>query len=260
MSGYLPLCAFRQGLLFETCRTCAWWQTPAGTALGGAAPGGHLSDQRAADVRRRWMTSLEDTWGMTGLLLESRDSLAGGDPATRGQTDGAHPPVIVSSVHFAPTVSVPRLRDLPFGPLPESSALLFCLACAEDQSRYQAGRILHKALGRLKERGVDEVYAVAAVGAAYRPLDRDHCRFFAPEFLGVNGFEPVGENAGLILMRTDLGGILLVIDRFRAAVKDFLGNDPAPARQPGPVLDTLSSTVGTWTDLRGRCACTAVDG
>jgi hypothetical protein len=229
LSGYLPLCAFRQGLLFESCRTCAWWQTPAGTALSGAAPGGHPSARRAADVRRRWMTSLEDTWGMTGLLAEARDSPSGGDPATRIRTDGAHPPVIVSSVHFAPTVSVPRLRDLPFGPLPESSALLFCLACAEEQPRYQAGRVLHKALGGLKERGVDEVYAVAAVDAAYWPLDRDHCRFFAPEFLEVNGFEPVGETAELILMRVDLGGILSVIDRVRAAVKDMLGNDPTPS-------------------------------
>ena len=238
MSGYLPLCAFRQGLLFETCRTCAWWQTSAGTTLSGAAPRGHPSAQQAVNIRRRWMTSLEDTWGMTGLLLEGRDPLSEKGTVSRGAANGAPPPVIVGSIHFAPTASVPRLRDLAFGPLPESSVLVFCLACGEGQPRYQAGRVLHKALGRLKERGVDEVYAVAAVGAAYRPLDADRCRFFAPEFLGVNGFEPVGDKAGLILMRIDLGGILAVIDRVRAAVSDMLGNDPAPS----PAAWTSSET------------------
>jgi hypothetical protein len=229
LSGYLPLCAFRQGLLFETCRTCAWWQTPAGTAQSAAGLGEHLSAKQAADSRRRWMTSLEDTWGMAGLLLESRGSLAGGGPVTRDLTEATPGPNIVGSIHFAPAASVPRLRDLSLGPFPEASVLIFCLACAEGQPRYQAARVLHKALGRLKERGVDEVYAVAAVGAAYRPLDGDRCRFFAPEFLGVNGFEPVGENAGLILMRVDLGGLLSVLGRAKATLKEMLGNDPAPS-------------------------------
>ncbi len=229
MSGYLPLCAFRQGLLFETCRTCAWWQTSGGRALGGTALGKRLSHEQAVDSRRRWMSSLEDTWGTAGLLLESRDPLSDGVPAARGLTDGAAVPAIFSSIHFAPTVSVPRLRDLPFGPFSEESALVFCLACAEGQTRYQAGRVLHKALGRLKERGVEEVYAVAAVGAVYQPLDGDLCRFFPPDFLGVNGFEPVGENAGLILMRVDLGGLLSVLGRARTALKEMLGSDPAPS-------------------------------
>jgi hypothetical protein len=206
LPGYLPLCASRQGLLFETCRTCAWWQTPAGPGLSVAALGKRLPAEQAADSRRRWMTSVEDTWGMAGLLLEGR-----------------------GSIHFAPAASVPRLHDLQFGPFPESSALVFCLACAEDQPRYQAGRVLHNALGRLKERDLDEVYAVAAIGAAYQPLDGDHCRFFAPEFLGANGFEPEAENAGLILMRVDLGGLLSVLGRAKAVLKELLRNEPAPS-------------------------------
>ena len=113
MSGYLPLCAFRQGLLFETCRTCAWWQTSAGTALSAAAPRLRSSPREDPDSRRRWMASVEDTWGGAGLLLEGGSSRRGVTYAARGPADGAPDPTIVGSIHFRPGYAdTPAARPL----------------------------------------------------------------------------------------------------------------------------------------------------
>jgi hypothetical protein len=204
MSGYLPLCAFRQGLLPAACSSCAWWQTTGG---------GRLSPEAAADARRRWITSVEGSWGTPGLLLQGDDNSTGGAPA----------PAILASINFAPAAAVPRLRDLPFGlfgSFTDGPALVFCLTCGQDQPQYQAKRVLHKALKQLETRGIGDVYAVAAAdGAGLRgALDRDRCRFF-----------PVTESGGLILMRVDLRGLLTLVGRLQAAVRRALHDEPTPS-------------------------------
>jgi len=239
MSGYLPLGAFRQGLLPSACSSCAWWQTTGS---------GKLSSAAAADIHRRWIASLEDSWGSPGLLLYTNRETHGGvshsAPADAVSTglgpSGSDPsPVVVASVAFAPADMVPRLRDLPFGgfgSLSDGSVLLFCLTCGREEPRYQPKRVLHKALRHLRTRGVREVYAVAThrgetdgVAGLHGTFDRDHCRFFPLDFLVANGFHPIADNAGLVLTRLDLGGILAVIGQVQATVRRVLGSEPAPS-------------------------------
>jgi hypothetical protein len=200
--GYLPLCAFRQGLLPTACRSCAWWQTTGS---------GYGTSEAAAAKRHLWMTTLEGNWGSTGLLLED-----GGAPA----------PAIVASINFAPAAAVPRLRKLPFGPLPAGSTLLFCLRLEEGQAQHQAKRLLHKALRHLKDRDVEEVYAVA--GYSGGTLDGNRCEFFSFDFLSANGFEQVMRNGQLFLMRADLRGLLSLIEQLEAAARRVLRIEPAP--------------------------------
>jgi len=206
MSDCLPLTAFRQGLLPVPCRSCAWWQT--------------VGDQRcsietATDQRRRWMANVEATWGVSGLLLETGDGGAGAAPA------------VAASISFAPVTAVPRLHELPVPGLPEAAALLFCLMVADGQPRSRAKRVVQKALGHLRTRGVEEVFALAQRHGD--PDDTWACRFFQADFLVANGFHEVTENEGLVLMRTDLRGLLALVDRLETAVARLLHNEPAPS-------------------------------
>jgi len=219
VAGYLPLCAFRQGLLPDACGSCVWWLTTGETGAGESASAGPSSGA-AEDIRRPWIASLEDTWGMPGLLLEC----------------GGTPPDIAASIQFAPADLVPRLQDLPFARLPEGSALLFCLTCASGQPRYQARRVLQKALRQLKGRGISEAYGVAssAVSAEKSPRfcgppDGDSCRFFQADFLLDTGFELARRAGGLLLMRMDLRGALSLVGQLTAAIREALRDNPAPS-------------------------------
>ncbi|MFH0917400.1 MAG: hypothetical protein V1912_13280 [bacterium] len=235
MPDYLTLCAFRLGLLPVACGACAWWQTTGG---------GPRDAEVAGEQRRQWMVGLEPTWGSTGLLL------AGNGPAPRaGSTsdipavstpegsatagapavsDGqSPPPVIVASINYAPATAVPRLRDLPFPPLPLGAVLLFCLRSEANRGRSQAKRLLHKALAQLKERDTQEVYAVASLTGGHQNGDR--CEFFSLEFLEANGFQRVYDDGNLFLMRADLRGLLSLISQVEAAVRRILRQDPTPS-------------------------------
>jgi len=215
MSDYLPLCAFRQGLLPPSCRTCAWWQTTGHT---------DLPPQVAAEKRRQWMTGIESTWGHPGLLLESA---APGDAMA-----GCGAPVVVGSISYAPAAAVPRLRGLPFDSLAEGSALLFCLWLDEDQPRMQGKRLLQKALGQLKTRGITDAFAVAGSPDDLR-RNHDHSwrpcphQLFSEELLEANGFVPVAMNGGLVLMRADLRGLLSIIGQVETVLRRAI-------RQPTP--------------------------
>lgn len=214
MSDYLPLCAFRQGLLPDDCRTCAWWQTTGNE---------DLPPDLAADRRRNWMTGLEATWGHPGLLLES-DAAKDTAPARGGA------PVAAGSISFAPAAAVPRLRGLPFDHLTAGSALLFCLWLDDDQPQTHGKRLIQKALGQLKTRGMTDVFAIAG-----SPSSLDHgqawnaCpyRLFSVEFLGANGFLPVAESGPLVLMRADLRGLLSIIGQVETVIRRAI-------RQPTP--------------------------
>lgn len=204
MSEYLPLCAFRQGLLPIPCRSCVWWQT-----IGSQ----RCSAQDAVEKRHRWMAHLETSWGTSGFLLSD---------ATGGPT-----PTVHASISFAPIAAVPRLRELPFGPLPEAAALLFCLTLADGQPRSQAKRVLQKAMAHLKSRGMEEVYALAESDG-----DRDDpgaCRFFSVDLLVANGFAEVTKSGELVLMRADLRGLLSLVDRLETVVRRMLHNEPTPS-------------------------------
>jgi hypothetical protein len=206
MPDYLPLSAFRQGLLPAPCRSCTWWQS-----VGSQ----RYSNRTATDKRRLWMAGVEATWGTSGLLLETGGGAAGAAP------------VIAASINFAPVTALPRLHELPVGPLPEEATLLFCLTVADDQPHSQAKRVVQKALGHLKTRGVEEAYALArSIGD---PDDPSACRFFPVDLLAANGFQEVMEHGGLVLMRVDLRGLLALVDRLETAVTRLLHNEPAPS-------------------------------
>ena len=164
------------------------------------------------------MSNLEATWGATGLLLEG--------PAASGVPTNAAP-TIVASINFAPPAAIPRLREFPFGPLPEASALLFCLIVIDGQPRSQAKRVVQKALGQLKSRGVEEAYALARAGDA--SADPSTCHFFTVEPLAMSGFEEVATSKDLALMRADLRGLLSLVDRVETAVRRMLRNEPTPS-------------------------------
>ena len=210
MPDYLPLGAFRQGLLPGDCRSCAWWQTAGRTAHQGAA---------AAETRREWVTELDHEWGCAGLLVY--------EPAGRRGAEGSEETVVSASIHFAPASSLARFRELPFPPLPSSSALLFCFHAEEDAPRLLAKRLIRKALYELRNRGVQEVYAIAHWPEASG--DPGDCRFFSIELLAANGFEEVTHNGHLCLMRVDNRGLVSLIGQVEMAVRRVFANEPAPS-------------------------------
>lgn len=209
MPDYLPLSAFRQGLLPEACRSCAWWQSL------GDDPQGDI----AADRRRDWLPSVERQWGPAGILLY--------DPSARFDNGDPGRLAVTASLHFAPASCVPRFRALGFGPLPEDSALLFCLRFEGDGGRTASKRLIQKALSELRDRGIKEAYAVSQPST--HPDDEADCRFFSPDLLASCGFEPVASNGSLTLMRADLRGLLAVVDQVHAAVRRMLRNEPTPS-------------------------------
>ncbi len=198
MREYSPLCAFRIDLLPVGCQACAWWQTR------GTAPS---FDTEAREQRRRWMAGLESTWGSTGLISTIAEDVS-------------------VAIHYAPAAAVPRLRELPLGPLPEQSVLLFCLEAHPDVPFQEMRKILHKTLAILKEREVSEVFAYA------RPLDSNGgdrpCRFFGLDFLQANGFQQVRSEGDLYLLRADLRGLLSVVTQLESAFGRLFRHSPAP--------------------------------
>jgi hypothetical protein len=210
MPEYLPLGAFRQGLLPGDCRSCAWWQTAGETAHRG---------ETAAEKHREWVTELEHDWGYAGLLVY--------EPAGRRAGPGSEETAVSASIRFAPASSLARFRELPFPPLPASSALLFCLHTEEDAPRLLAKRLIRKALYELRNRAVQEVYAVAhSPEGCGDPRD---CRFFSAELLAANGFEEVSRNGHLCLMQVDNRGLVSLIGQVEAAVRRVFANEPAPS-------------------------------
>lgn len=207
MPDYLPLCTFRQDLLPPACRSCAWWFD------SGAPPDSRAS---AYSLRREWMSALEPAWGSTGLVLP--DDPPPGDPSALAAK---------VSVHYAPAQSVPRLRDLPLGPIPADAALLFCLRAEGSGDITAARRLVQKALAQLRLRGVTEVYAYAALTGGAGGGDR--CEFFAYDFLDSCGFRRVRDNGDLFLMRVDLRGLATVMGRVEAVLKRVVGTDPTPS-------------------------------
>lgn len=207
MSVYLPLCAMRIDQLPVACRTCAWWLT------SGGAPAGRETSHA---LRRDWMVSLEPAWGSTGLihLLE---------PTSRREPS----PGAAGSIHYAPAGRVPRLRELPLGPLPPESALLFCLRTEGSHTRPVARRILQKALAQLRFHEFGEAYAFASRTGGSDAGER--CEFFALDLLETCGFKSVRDNGDLYLMRVDLGGLASVLSRLESAVRRAFGGDPAPS-------------------------------
>lgn len=205
MPVYLPLCALRQDLLPAACRSCAWWLTT------GVAPSG----QEAGHAKRKaWMTATEVTWGSTGLI-----DPAGILPSGEVASDAG------GSIQFAPVSAVPRLRTLPLGPLPGEAALIFCLRIQAPPNRPLARRLLQKAVGQIKERGVEEAYAYASIHGG---TEGGHdCQFFEPELLESVGFAPVLREGQLILMKVDLRGTLAFVTQFRNALARRLHPEPA---------------------------------
>ena len=214
MPEYLPLAAFRQGLLPDDCRSCAWWQT------AGSSP---TQGTEATDTRHVWLSDLEHDWGYVGLLVH--------DPGARREVDGHPDPVITASIHFAPASSLPRFRELPFPPLPPSSALLFCLHTDEEASRWMAKRVIRRAIYELRGRGIKEVYAVAnrpGTGDA----DGADCRFFSAQLLADNGFVEVTSDGRLDLMRLDSRGLISLAEQAETALRRIFSREEEPAPSP----------------------------
>ncbi|MCX8033583.1 MAG: hypothetical protein N3B14_09440 [Thermoleophilia bacterium] len=202
MTAFLPLHAFRQGLLPPSCRECAWWHT-AGAEL--------LPPEAAAKRKRAWMRQLESTWGTTGLLV----------------TD---PPHVLGSISFCPSGALSRLRDLPFGVLPEESTLVFCLWTEIGTGKLLARRLVHRAMHELRHRGASEVFAIAAIdtdtaGDAHTELGT--CRFFSPRLLASCGFNVVAEKNGLLLMQSQLHSLLFLLPQLEEALRRVLRRIPS---------------------------------
>jgi hypothetical protein len=226
VSDYLPLCAFRQGLLPPPCRSCAWWQTTGREPLG---------PSQATEKRRQWMAVVDKSWGPTGVLLVGHEfvsRLRAVPPGRRSGTpssprEAIATPRIVASINFAPPAVIPRLRELPFGPLPSNSAFLFCLMVEEEQSRIAHRRVLHKALALLQAQGIEQVFAVG--GATAKEKEQTDCHFFGVEFLQTNGFETVSEAGTLRLMRIEMRSLLSLVRQLQYVVRRVLGqSEPAP--------------------------------
>ena len=213
MPEYLPLRAFRQGLLPDDCRSCSWWQTAGASEFRGTAGTGK---------RHEWLTDLEHDWGHVGLLVH--------EPATRRGVPGSADPVIFASIHFAPASALPRFRELPFPPLPASSALLFCFHADEGAPRWVAKRLIRKSLYELRGRGVDEVFAVARWTRGNG--EGDDCRFFAADLLVENGFEQAAGDDRLCLMRVDNRGLVSLVDQVEAALRRVFSHHHEPAPSP----------------------------
>ena len=210
MPEYLPLGAFRQGLLPGGCSSCAWWQT-----VGKA---GHQGSE-ATERRHEWLASLEEGWGYVGLLVH--------EPPGRRGTAASAEVTITASIQFAPASSLARFRELPFPPLPSSSALLFCLQTDEDAPQWVTKRLIRKALYELRGRGIEEVYAVA-----HWPSEAptaDDCRFFSADLLAENGFEHVTHDGHVCLMRVDNRGLVSLIGQVESAVRRVFAKEPAPS-------------------------------
>ncbi len=225
MPCYLPLCASRQDLLPPACRSCVWWQTPIN---------GQQQTVDAAEKRHQWMLSVGSTWGSPGLLQETGEATRrSGSQSTGTSGSGsrasasAQNPLVLASIHYAPAMAVPRLSSLPFAPPGREAVLVFCLRSEEDQARTRARRILQKALGQLKDRGVQEVYGFA--GLVGSPEDQGRCHFFSLDFLESNGFQQVTDNGEIYLMRADLRGLLSLINQVESVVRRVLRNDPTPS-------------------------------
>jgi hypothetical protein len=210
MPEYLPLGAFRQGLLPGDCHSCAWWQTTGKAVHRGPA---------AVDKRHEWVATLEEDWGYIGLLAH--------EPSGRRGATGSAEVTIRASVHFAPASSLARFRELPFPPLPTSSALLFCLQADRDAAHWVTKRLIRKALYELRSRGIEEVYAVAHWPAGTSAAD--DCRFFSTDILEENGFEQVAHDGQLCLMRVENRGLVSLIDQVETAVRRVFAKEPAPS-------------------------------
>jgi hypothetical protein len=165
------------------------------------------------------MAALESTWGSVGLLCLAE--AATDDPAA------IRP---LAAIHYAPVSEIPRLRDLPLGPLPADAALLFCLRVEGSRNQALAGRLLQKALAELRRRRVEKVFAygVATGGETSQP-GNNACGFFSVELLEDRGFQHVRDNGRLFLMRSDLGGLVAILSQIEGAVKRVLGAEPAPS-------------------------------
>ena len=211
MPEYLPLRAFRQGLLPGDCGSCVWWQTAGAADARGT---------EAADKRHDWEASLGREWGSVGLLVH--------EPA--GRRGASSEPVVTASIHFAPASSLPRLRELPFPPLPPLSVFLFCLHTSDDAARWVAKRLVRKAIYEVRHRGVQEVYAVARTGS--RNGDSADCRFFQADLLGETGFVEVASDGRLSLMRVDNRGLISIVDEVQTAVRRLFTNEEEPAPSP----------------------------
>jgi hypothetical protein len=111
--------------------------------------------------------------------------------------------------------------------LPALSALLFCLRADEDSPHRVEKRLIRKALHELRNRGVQEVYAVAR--EQDRGDEHQDCRFFATELLASTGFEEVARNGRLCLMRVDNRGLVALVDRLETAVCRIFTHEPAPS-------------------------------
>lgn len=223
MSGYLPLCALRQDLLPSACRSCAWWLT------SGPGPAGR---EEGHAKRHQWMLTTEASWGSTGLIDPATVLPSGEASLDRG-----------GSIQFAPVAAIPRLRNLPLGPLPADSAVIFCLRIQDDNDKALARRLLQKSLGQLRERKIQEAYAFASLNGGAQ--GGDECEFFDPGLLRQVGFVPVRDNGQLFLMKVDLRGLATILTQIQTRICRAFHHQPAcsPTACDGRVVESEGLTL-----------------
>lgn len=195
MAGFVQVVPETQDLLPPPCPHCLWWQTTSGH-IQGTAP------------RLEWMGGLAESWGSTGLVMTD--------------AEGA-----LAAVQFAPVRALPRAQQLPAGPPPGDAVLLFCLRGRLGGPSWEPSRLLHRSLGVLRERRVDEVYAFARpLGSSSLCGLRNLCGL---EFLQANGFVVVRGGGDAFLMKVELRGAIPALKDVGGYFRRLRQHTPSPA-------------------------------
>jgi hypothetical protein len=186
------------------CRRCMWWQTRPG---------------REPAERRRWAQDAEAESGPWGKLY--RDASG-----------------VIGLIQYAPAHAFPRAQTLPAGPPSRDAVLVTCAYLTDAQSPWVLQSLFLAAIGECRDNGLPALEAFAyryQSGEDFATRFLGHRTIFPADFLADFGFFSQ-RSAGLIeLMRLELGGIELAVQRSRLArLRERLtpAINPAPAAAP----------------------------
>lgn len=190
----------------KRCRRCVFWEL---------AP--HLADQ-AADFgsieleKEAWLSEVLLEWGSCGRVVH-----VGGKPA--------------GYVMYAPPSAVPRVAEMPTGPVSADAVLLTAMQVMPEFAGEGLGRMLAQAVVRdLTRRGVR---AVEVFGSA-RPGTGPGCVVPA-DFLRAVGFKTVRPHPRWPRLRMDLRSAMAWKEDVEAALMQILKTVTVPMQAAAPV-------------------------
>ena len=214
MPEYLPLGAFRQGLLPGDCRSCAWWQT-----AGRQSTRGHA----ASEKRHEWLDRAGARLGPCRPARMHEPSASGARQDPEQATRSSRPPS-----------TSPRRRHSPGSgtfPSPRCPRPRRCCSASTPTRMRPAGWPSGSSARRstsCASRGVERGVSPSRTGRS-DPVTTTTAGSSRPNFLADNGFEQVTDNGHLCLMRVDNRGLVSLIDQVEAAVRRVFAKEPAPS-------------------------------